>query len=111
VIENLAGEIASRLRQLGYWIVMVPFAVLPGIYLGPIATRMHGIDVAWLVSLIVSGVFYHLASLSFSSESEQAAIAASERDLEGSIAPSAHEIAAPENPILDPRVPQGVATT
>ena len=67
------------------WIVIVPFASLPGIYVGPIAKKMHGIDIAWLVSLTTAGLFYYLASLSFSPESEQAAIAASERDLEGSL--------------------------
>ena len=88
------------------WIVIVPFASLPGIYVGPIAKKMHGIDIAWLVSLTTAGLFYYLASLSFSPESEQAAIAASERDLEGSLRTS-HAIEEESQP-LDLQVPQSV---
>jgi hypothetical protein len=66
---------------------------------------MHGIDIAWLVSLTTAGLFYYLASLSFSPESEQAAIAASERDLEGSLRTS-HAIE--ESQPLDLQVPQSV---
>jgi hypothetical protein len=67
---------------------------------------MHGIDIAWLVSLTTAGLFYYLASLSFSPESEQAAIAASERDLEGSLRTS-HTIEEESQP-LDLQVPQSV---
>jgi hypothetical protein len=84
----------------------VPFASLAGIYVGPIAKKMHGIDIAWLVSLTTAGLFYYLASLSFSPESEQAAIAASERDLEGSLRTS-HTIEEESQP-LDLQVPQSV---
>jgi purine-cytosine permease-like protein len=91
------------------WIVIVPFAALPGIYVGPIAKTLHGIDIAWLISLVTSGLFYYLASLSFSLESEQAAIAASELELEGSLRISAHSITWEESQRLDHPVPQTVA--
>ena len=89
------------------WIVIVPFASLPGIYVGPIAKKMHGIDIAWLISLATAGLVYYLASLSFSPEREQAAIAASERDLEGLLRTSSHAIEEESQP-LDLQVPQSV---
>jgi purine-cytosine permease-like protein len=92
------------------WIVIVPFAALPGIYVGPFAKQMHGIDIAWLVSLATAGLVYYLASLSFSVESEQAAIAASELELEGSLRASAHAIAREESQQLDRHLPQSVAS-
>ena len=91
------------------WIVIFPFAALPGIYVGPIAKTIHGIDIAWLISLVTSGLFYYLASLSFSPESEQAAIAASELELEGSPRTSAHSIEWDDSQRLDHPLPQTVA--
>jgi NCS1 family nucleobase:cation symporter-1 len=91
------------------WIVIVPFAALPGIYVGPIAKKIHGIDIAWLVSLATAGLFYYLASLSFSLEKEQAAIAASELDLEGPLRKSSQAIELEERQRLGPQVPQSVA--
>jgi nucleobase:cation symporter-1, NCS1 family len=91
------------------WIVIVPFAALPGIYVGPIAKKIHGIDIAWLVSLATAGLFYYLASLSFSPEKEQAAIAASELDLEGPLRKSSQAIELEERQRLAPQVPQSVA--
>jgi NCS1 family nucleobase:cation symporter-1 len=88
------------------WIVIVPFASLPGIYVGPIANKLHGIDIAWLVSLVVAGLSYYLASLSFSPESELAAIMASELELEGSLRTPSHAIAEEEGQPLDRVVPQ-----
>src|SRR5579862_7149440 len=91
------------------WIVIVPFATLPGIYVGPFAKQLHGIDIAWLVSLATAGLVYYLASLSFSAESEQAAIAASELELEGPLRPSSHAIELEDSQRLGPQVPQSVA--
>jgi purine-cytosine permease-like protein len=91
------------------WIVIVPFAALPGIYVGPIAKKMHGIDIAWLISLASAGLFYYLASLSFSPESEQAAIAASELDLEGPLRTPSHAIEREESQPLDGQVAEIIA--
>ena len=38
----------------------VPFFVVPGLYIGPIANRMGGVDVGWLVSAAVSAATYVL---------------------------------------------------
>jgi len=91
------------------WIVIVPFAVLPGIYVGPIANKLHGVDIAWLVCLVVAGLSYYLTSLSFSPESELAAIAASEVELEGLLRTPSHAIAHEESEPLDRDLPQSVA--
>ncbi len=91
------------------WTVIVPFAILPGIYVGPLANKLHGVDIAWLVSLVVAGLSYYLTSLSFSPETELAAIAASEFELEGLLRPSSDVTAQEENQGLEGRVPQSVA--
>jgi purine-cytosine permease-like protein len=36
----------------------VPFMVLPGLYTGPVAQAMGGVDIAWLVGLVVTSVAY-----------------------------------------------------
>jgi NCS1 family nucleobase:cation symporter-1 len=38
----------------------IPFFVVPGLYIGPIASRMGGVDVGWLVSGAVSAATYVL---------------------------------------------------
>ncbi len=91
------------------WVVIVPFGALPGMYVGPIAKKLHGIDIAWLISLLTAGLVYYLASLSFSAESETSAIAASELALEGPARKSSPVMAREESQRLDPRVAQSVA--
>lgn len=61
-------------------IVMIPFMVLPNLYTGPIADRLGGTDVAWLVGMIASGLVYFIIAPPVAAES--AAIAESERELE-----------------------------
>jgi NCS1 family nucleobase:cation symporter-1 len=36
----------------------LPFFVLPGVYVGPAAQALGGVDVGWLVGLLVSGLLY-----------------------------------------------------
>jgi NCS1 family nucleobase:cation symporter-1 len=59
----------------------VPFFVLTGLYVGPLAQRLDGVDIAWLVGLVVSGGLYWLMSLSFDLAGERSAIAGSEARL------------------------------
>ena len=40
-------------------LVSVPFVVVPKLYTGPIAERLSGVDVGWLVSLLVSAGLYY----------------------------------------------------
>jgi nucleobase:cation symporter-1, NCS1 family len=65
----------------------IPFMVLPPIfglsYTGPIPNHVtNGVDYSWLVGLVVSGVVYLILSRSLDLTAEQAAIAASERELQ-----------------------------
>lgn len=63
------------------FVATIPFFVLPGVYTGPLAQTIGGIDIAWAVGLVVSSVVYLLVSRSFDPRSERAAIAQSEREI------------------------------
>jgi NCS1 family nucleobase:cation symporter-1 len=52
----------------------VPFFVLPGAYVGPAAQALGGVDVGWLVGLLVSGSVYALLSRSIDPAREALAI-------------------------------------
>lgn len=69
-------------RGLGAYLVgfaaALPFLVLPDVYLGPAARLLGGVDIGWLVGLMVAGIVYWLACLSFDPALEAAAIAASD---------------------------------
>lgn len=41
------------------WFAILPFAVLPGLWTGPLASKLGGVDVGWLMGLIVSGASYY----------------------------------------------------
>jgi purine-cytosine permease-like protein len=67
------------------FLVEIPFMVLPKLgnwsFTGPLAEKMGGVDIAWLVGLAVTGVVYLLLSRSLDLASEQSAEAASDREL------------------------------
>jgi nucleobase:cation symporter-1, NCS1 family len=65
---------------LGF-VATLPFFVLPDVYTGPAARALGGVDIGWLVGLIVSGAIYFLLCRSLDVSQESAAIVASERDL------------------------------
>ena len=69
------------IAYLAGFAVTWPFFVLPGVYVGPAARALGGIDIGWLAGLIVAGGSYLLLSRSFDPALESAAIAASERAL------------------------------
>jgi nucleobase:cation symporter-1, NCS1 family len=52
----------------------MPFIALPGIYTGPAARALGGIDVGWLVGLLVAGCAYLWLMRSFDPGREAAAI-------------------------------------
>jgi NCS1 family nucleobase:cation symporter-1 len=65
----------------------IPFMVLPPIaglsYTGPFPAHVsNGVDYSWLVGLVVSGVVYWVLSRSLDLTREQAAIEASDRELQ-----------------------------
>lgn len=41
------------------WVAILPFAVLPGLWTGPLAARLGGVDIGWLMGLLVSGGSYY----------------------------------------------------
>jgi NCS1 family nucleobase:cation symporter-1 len=63
----------------------VPFMVLPDLngwsYTGPMAKALDGVDIAWIVGLIVSGGVYWWLTRSLDTERELRAVADSEREL------------------------------
>jgi purine-cytosine permease-like protein len=61
----------------------LPFWVLPGIWTAPLGNVLQGIDVAWLVGLIVSGTIYYALSRSLNVDAEMDEVEASEQKLEG----------------------------
>jgi purine-cytosine permease-like protein len=63
------------------FVAMIPFAVLPGVYTGPVAAKLAGVDVAWIVGLLVSGVLYRLIAPDVTHEA--ASVRESELSLEG----------------------------
>jgi nucleobase:cation symporter-1, NCS1 family len=63
--------------------VTVPFMSLPGIYIGPGARALGGVDLGWLVGLVVSGAAYTWLSRAFDAATELPAILESERVLAG----------------------------
>ncbi|MGD0493439.1 MAG: cytosine permease [Steroidobacteraceae bacterium] len=65
---------------LGF-IATLPFFVLPDVYTGPAARMLGGVDVGWLVGLIVSGVTYLLLARTLNLSGEAAAIVESESAL------------------------------
>jgi len=54
----------------------VPFFVVPNVYTGPIAARLGGVDVGWLVSLVTASVVYLAISYKFNAGEESAAVRA-----------------------------------
>ncbi|SFH63170.1 Purine-cytosine permease [Collimonas sp. OK307] len=63
------------------FIAMIPFIIAGDFYEGPIAKVIGGIDIGWLIGLIVSGSAYYLFARSLDLKAEQPFIAQSEKDL------------------------------
>lgn len=61
--------------------VSIPFFQLPGLYQGPIAAALNGIDIAWIIELVVSGIAYFILSRSLNLRQEAIAVEQSEREL------------------------------
>jgi purine-cytosine permease-like protein len=66
---------------LAGFVATMPFFVVPDVYTGPAARALGGVDLGWLVGLVVSGALYLCLSRSFDPTSESAAISDSERML------------------------------
>jgi nucleobase:cation symporter-1, NCS1 family len=55
------------------FIVSVPFFVVPNVYTGPIASRLGGVDIGWLVSALAASATYLLVSFRFNAADERVA--------------------------------------
>lgn len=64
------------------FVAMIPFFAT-SFYTGPVAKALGGADISFGVGLIVSGVLYQMLNRTLDLDTEAAAIAASERELEG----------------------------
>jgi NCS1 family nucleobase:cation symporter-1 len=53
----------------------IPFFVVPNVYTGPLAVRLGGVDVGWLVGLVAASIAYLAVSATFDAAAESAAIA------------------------------------
>jgi NCS1 family nucleobase:cation symporter-1 len=81
--EGVYGAWGAR-GLVGYFagfFASVPFFLIPGVWTGPLVRGLGGVDIAWLVSLIVGAGVYLIVSLRFSIAAEVPAIAASEAAL------------------------------
>jgi purine-cytosine permease-like protein len=63
------------------FVASIPFFVLPDVYTAPVARALGGVDVGWLVGLMVSGGSYWLLSRTLDVSAEDAAIRDSEQAL------------------------------
>ena len=63
------------------FVAMLPFGVLPELYVGPAARALGGVDVGWLVGLLVSAAVYLVLVRNFDLAHEAQAIAESEATL------------------------------
>jgi len=72
------------------WAAILPFAVLPGVWTGPLAAKIGGVDISWLMGLLVAGGSYYFIGKGIAVEHEETAVLSSESQLEG-YAPAAGE--------------------
>ena len=81
-INGIYGVWAWRgiASYLAGFVSMLPF-VVTSFYVAPVARALGGIDIAWIVGLIVSGGAYLALSRSLDLNAETRAIRASERDM------------------------------
>jgi nucleobase:cation symporter-1, NCS1 family len=56
-------------------VASIPFFVVPNVYTGPVAARLGGVDIGWLVSLAAASAVYLALSRNFNPAAEAAAIA------------------------------------
>jgi purine-cytosine permease-like protein len=59
----------------------IPFFVIPDVYVGPAAQAIGGVDMGWLIGLVLSALTYIVLFRSFDPASEAAAIRESEASL------------------------------
>jgi NCS1 family nucleobase:cation symporter-1 len=76
-----AWDARGLAAYLAGFIAATPFFVVPDVYTGPAARALGGVDLGWLVGLVVSGPAYLWLTRAFDPASENGAISDSERIL------------------------------
>lgn len=83
--HGIYGEWAWR-GLLSYalgWVAIIPFAVLPGLWTGPLAAKLGGVDIGWLMGLLAAGGSYYVIGKGIAIDTEYGAIQTSETELKG----------------------------
>ena len=70
------------------FVASIPFFVIPSVYTGPLAARLSGVDIGWLVSALAASATYLLVSLRFNPADEQSAVASVPASGERAVEPS-----------------------
>ncbi|MDB6105927.1 MAG: allantoin permease, partial [Gammaproteobacteria bacterium] len=70
------------------FVASIPFFVIPNVYTGPLAARLSGVDIGWLVSALAASATYLLVSLRFNPADEQSAVASVRASSERAVEPS-----------------------
>lgn len=81
--DGIYGAWSSRglaAYAIGF-VAMLPFFVLPELYMGPAARALGGVDIGWLVGLVVSASVYLWLARDFELAGEVSAIAESDAEL------------------------------
>lgn len=68
---NMRGLISYTLG----FIASIPFFVVPGLFIGPLATHIGGVDIGWVVGLVVAGGAYFLSGQKLASPAQLRAVA------------------------------------
>jgi purine-cytosine permease-like protein len=64
------------------FLASMPFCVMPGLYIGPVARALGNVDIGWLIGLLVTMPCYALLMRGYDPLSERHAIARSSQALE-----------------------------
>ncbi len=83
--EGIYGRWSWRglLAYSAGFVAMIPFFSLPGLFTGPIASRIGGADISFAVGLTVAAVLYYVFCRNLDHELEANARERSQRELEG----------------------------
>jgi purine-cytosine permease-like protein len=63
------------------FMVLINLVTFKSYFTGPLAARINGVDIAWIVGIVTTGIAYWLVTRGFDVDAERDAIAESEREL------------------------------
>jgi NCS1 family nucleobase:cation symporter-1 len=82
--HGIYGEWAWRglLAYALVWAAILPFAVLQGLWTGPLANKIGGVDIGWLIGLLISDGSYFILSKGINVAAEGSYVERSQYDFE-----------------------------